>query len=48
MYEVLVVKSKGKRPFRRLRHRWDDGIKMDLSEIGWGLEWIQLAQDRDQ
>jgi hypothetical protein len=26
-----------------------DGIRMDLREIGWGnVEWIQLAQDRDQ
>jgi hypothetical protein len=28
-------KSKGKRPFRRPRDRWEDSIKMDLTEIGW-------------
>jgi hypothetical protein len=29
-------------------HRWEDGIKMDLREIGWeGVEWVLLAQDRD-
>jgi hypothetical protein len=29
------------------RCRWEDGFKMDLGEIGWGVEWIQLAQDSD-
>jgi hypothetical protein len=39
---------KGKSPFRRPRHRWEDGIKMNLRETGCkGVEWIQLAQDRD-
>jgi hypothetical protein len=28
---------------------WEDNIKMDLREIGWGgMDWIHLAQDRDQ
>jgi hypothetical protein len=36
MYRVLVGKPKGKRPLGRPRHRWEDGIKMDLEEIGWG------------
>jgi hypothetical protein len=36
-----------KRPFGRLRHRWED-IKMGLRETGWeGVEWIHLAEDRD-
>jgi hypothetical protein len=31
------------------RRRWEDNIKMDLREIGWGgMDWIDLAQDRDQ
>jgi hypothetical protein len=48
VYRVLVGKPKGKRPLGRPRHRWEDGIKMDLREIGWGgVEWIHLAQDRD-
>jgi hypothetical protein len=49
VYKVLVGKSKGKRPFERLRHRWEDGIKMDHTEIGWEVvDWIHLAQDRGQ
>jgi hypothetical protein len=39
VYKVLVGKPKGKRPFRRPRRRWEDGIRMDLREIGWG-GWI--------
>jgi hypothetical protein len=43
----LREKPEGKRPFGRPRHRWEDGIRMDLREIGWGgIEWIQLAYDR--
>jgi hypothetical protein len=46
---VLVGKPEGKRPLGRPMRRCEDGIKMDLREIGWGsVEWIQLAQDRDR
>jgi hypothetical protein len=49
VYRVLVGKPEGKRPLGRPRRRWEDGIKMDLREIGWGgVEWIHLAQDRDR
>jgi hypothetical protein len=49
LYKVLVVKPEGKRPLGRPRLRWEDGIRMDLMEIGlWGVDWIRLAQDRDQ
>jgi hypothetical protein len=38
-----------KSPLGRPRHRWAGNIKMDLREIGWdGMDWIDLAQDRDQ
>jgi hypothetical protein len=48
VYRVLVGKLEGKRPLGGPRHRWENGIKMDLMEIGWGCsEWIHLAQDRD-
>jgi hypothetical protein len=36
LYKVLVGKSEGKRPLGRPRHRWEDGIRMDLGEIGLG------------
>jgi hypothetical protein len=44
-----VGKSEGKRPLGRPKRRWVDNIEMDLREIGWdGMDWIKLAQDRDQ
>jgi hypothetical protein len=44
-----VRKPEGKRPLRRPRSRWVDDIKIDLREIRWdGMQWIDLAQDRDQ
>jgi len=49
VYRVLVGKPEGKRPFARPRRRWEDNIKMDLRELGmWGLDWIDLARDRDR
>ena len=49
MYRVLVGKPGGKRPMGRPRHRWEDNIKMDLQEVGCGgMDWIELAQDRDR
>jgi hypothetical protein len=48
-YRILVGKPEGKRPLGRPRRRWVDNIKMDLREIGWdGMDWIDLAHDRDQ
>jgi hypothetical protein len=42
-------KPEGRRPLGRSRLRWVDNIKMDLREIVWdGMNWIDLAQDRDQ
>jgi hypothetical protein len=42
-------KPEGERPPGRSRRRWMDNIKMDLGEIGWyGMDWTDLAQDRDQ
>jgi hypothetical protein len=47
---VLVGKLEGKRPLGRARGRWEDSNnEMDLREIEWGgMEWIYLAQDKDQ
>jgi len=36
IYRVLVGKPEGKRPPARPRHRWEDNIKMDFQEVGWG------------
>jgi hypothetical protein len=42
-------KARGKEPLGKPRHRSVDNFKMDLREIGWGgMDWICLAQDRDQ
>ena len=47
--QVLVGKPEGKRPLGRHRGRWEDGIKMDLQEVGCGgMDWIEVAQDRDR
>jgi hypothetical protein len=49
MYKVLVGKPEGKRPLGRRRRRWENGVRMDLREIGLGgVDWIRLAQDRDR
>jgi hypothetical protein len=48
-YRILVGKPEGRRPLGRPRRRWVDNITTDLREIGWdGVDWIDLAQDRDQ
>jgi hypothetical protein len=48
VYRVLVGKPEGIRPLGRPRRRWENGIKMDLEEIGWGdVEWIHVAQVSD-
>jgi hypothetical protein len=39
-------KPDGKRPLGRPRHRWEDNIKMNLQEVG--IDWIELAEDRDR
>jgi hypothetical protein len=49
VYKVLVGKPEGRRPPGRPRRRWENGIRMDLREIGLGgVYWIRLAEDRDR
>jgi hypothetical protein len=46
---ILVGRPEGSRPLGRPRRRWEDNIKMDLQEVGWGdMDWIDMAQDRDR
>ena len=48
VYRVLVGKPEEKRPISRPRRRWENNINMDLQEVGCGgMDWIELAQDRD-
>jgi hypothetical protein len=48
-YRALVGKPEGRRPLGRPRRRWENNIKMNLREAGWGsMDWINLAQDRDR
>jgi hypothetical protein len=48
-YSILIGKPEGRRPLGRPRRRWEDNIKMDLREIGFGdVDWINLVQDRDR
>jgi hypothetical protein len=35
-YKILVGRPEGRRPLGRLRRRWENNIKMDLQEVGWG------------
>jgi len=49
VHRVLVGRPEGKRPLGRIRHRWEDNIKMDLQDVGGGCEnWMELAQDRER
>jgi hypothetical protein len=47
VYKFLVGKLKGKKPLGRPKRRWEDGIKMDLRELGWGVwsgfTWLRIG-----
>jgi hypothetical protein len=48
-YKILVGKTEGNTPLGRIICMWEDNIKMDFIEIGWGgIDWVDQAQDRDQ
>jgi hypothetical protein len=49
-YRIFVGRPEGRRPLGRPRCRWEDNIKMDFQEVGWGggMDWIDMAQDRDR
>jgi len=44
-YRVMVGKPEGKRQLGKPRGRGEDNIKLDLQEMGWGMDWIDVAQD---
>jgi hypothetical protein len=39
-YRIFVGRPEGRRQLGRPRRRWEDNIKMDLQEVGWGMDWI--------
>jgi hypothetical protein len=46
VYKVLVGKSEGKRTLGRPRRRLEDGIRMDVREIGLGgigFDWLRTG-----
>jgi hypothetical protein len=47
-YRVLVGRPEGRRILGRLRCRWEDTIKMNLHEVVWGLDWIDLPENRSR
>jgi hypothetical protein len=48
-YRIFVGRPEGKRPLKSPTHRWVDNIEMHLTEMEWGgMDWTDLAQDRDQ
>ena len=49
VYRLLLGKPDGKRPLGKPRRKWEDNIKMDVQEVECGgMDWIELAQDRDR
>jgi hypothetical protein len=46
LYKILVGKAEGKRSLGRPKRRWENGIRMDLREIGWGVwigfDWLRI------
>jgi hypothetical protein len=48
-HRILVGRHEGRSPLGRPWLRWEDNIKIDLQEVGWGgMDWIDMAQDRDR
>jgi hypothetical protein len=49
LFRLLVGKTEGKRPLGRPSSRWEDNNKIDLQQLGYeGMDWIEMAQDRDR
>jgi hypothetical protein len=49
VHRVLLGKLEGTRPLGRPRRGWEDNIKRDLEEVGWGCgDWMERSEDRDR
>jgi hypothetical protein len=46
-YEVLMGKPEGKRTLGSARSRWEDNIKRILEKLDGGVDWIDVAQDKE-
>jgi hypothetical protein len=47
--KILIGRPEWKRARERTRRRWENNIRVDLREIGWGsVDLFRLAKDRDQ
>jgi hypothetical protein len=44
----MVGKPEGKRTLGWPRRRWENNIKIDLQEVRWGMDWIDVAQDKER
>jgi hypothetical protein len=43
-YRILLGRPEGRRPLGKPRHRWEDNIKMDLQDVGWGgMDWLRIG-----
>jgi hypothetical protein len=48
-YRIWVGRHEGRSPLGRPRRGWENNVKIDLQEVGWGgMDWIDMAQDRDR
>jgi hypothetical protein len=48
-YRILVGRPEGRRQLGRPMRRWENNIKMDIQDVGWGrMNWIEVVQDRDR
>jgi len=43
-----VGKSEGKKSLGRPRRRWEDNAKLNLQKVGWGMDLVVVAQNRDR
>ena len=48
LYRILVGRPQTKRPLVGRSHGWEDNIKTDFQYVGWGMDWINMAQESDR